>query len=819
MNYFQWLNALLCGLKRIFIRLLHRLPTYGYWGLKMSIKLPKALPWRMKILTLFLSLLLASYGFWKTWTQGFSWVVSALGSSLSYLNPLKLIHEIPDYWASQNDDAFLRISLEVPDLEAYIVDIDLASLLNLGETGDAVRLELLIPLDLPYATSQSVVSFEHIGNFERFYSLSSAEIITPEGLLLTGGLMALSVIMFYYFTYPGEGPTPSSPALEALALESLSDEAPVIALTLELSDQAPLLAIPYLSGLPLLSLFLVSWKRFIAWSIIPLIAFICLVNGWPAFEGLEEGIDSLVRYGVPALKSIKIYSHCHEPQVQAQILADTQGTSGVFAIVDKATGDYAILGAVALPAVLSKEYFNAAYCQQKALQTQPNSIWRHLAQKGWTHFDFYLLETVQSHVLVTKIQANHAQYIPLLDSYRWEWDADKKAYRVIHLSKDPDRFYHRPVVQPQPAQPSIVAKPVISNAVIDQSVKSDPIIPNPISAPVSPKVLDHAKTAPSIAPVGSNPSKLVVNAVKHPPVAPIKSPQAKPPCVVTEKPKGLPISSKTRTPVKTYRYLDQKRNQSTLLAENKHKCGVYRWINIVNRHSYVGASNDLSARFTAYLSLPWLKKSPLTLSKALVRYGWRNFELEIIAYCSPNTLAETERFYFDQYQPEYNQKGQKPKAQSQAKPKAQSTPVIQPIVVPILAQPVVASAPVIKAKVARPAPLVKQSPKPIVLVPQTPQPQPVIPLTKEKVSKTTAKKWTHSEATLSRMRAAQSHRSHQPVAGIKVQVLDLITQETCIYNSLSEAASALEMSISTLSRRIKLTIMKPYHKRYVITKV
>jgi len=44
----------------------------------------------------------------------------------------------------------------------------------------------------------------------------------------------------------------------------------------------------------------------------------------------------------------------------------------------------------------------------------------------------------------------------------------------------------------------------------------------------------------------------------------------------------------------------------------------------------------------------------MPISRALLKYGYSNFKLEILEYCEPSNCLEREQFYFDLLQPEYN---------------------------------------------------------------------------------------------------------------------------------------------------------------------
>lgn len=44
----------------------------------------------------------------------------------------------------------------------------------------------------------------------------------------------------------------------------------------------------------------------------------------------------------------------------------------------------------------------------------------------------------------------------------------------------------------------------------------------------------------------------------------------------------------------------------------------------------------------------------MPIYKALLKYGYAEFRLEILEYCSTEKLIQTEQFYFDKFNPEYN---------------------------------------------------------------------------------------------------------------------------------------------------------------------
>jgi group I intron endonuclease len=98
-------------------------------------------------------------------------------------------------------------------------------------------------------------------------------------------------------------------------------------------------------------------------------------------------------------------------------------------------------------------------------------------------------------------------------------------------------------------------------------------------------------------------------------------------------------------------------NKFIIYKENRNKSGIYRWINKINGKSYVGSSIDLAGRLSIYYSLSSLKregKGSIIIRRALLKYGYYNFSLEILEYCEIDVLIAREQYYIDLLKPEYN---------------------------------------------------------------------------------------------------------------------------------------------------------------------
>ena len=115
---------------------------------------------------------------------------------------------------------------------------------------------------------------------------------------------------------------------------------------------------------------------------------------------------------------------------------------------------------------------------------------------------------------------------------------------------------------------------------------------------------------------------------------------------------GKPNELRSVFPVIKYDNADIQKLQA--IKENKGKSGVYRWTNKVNGKSYVGSSINLVKRFTNYYSFNYISKSKMSISKALIKYGYSNFTLEILEFCDPSDAIVIEQHYIDILKPEYN---------------------------------------------------------------------------------------------------------------------------------------------------------------------
>lgn len=91
-----------------------------------------------------------------------------------------------------------------------------------------------------------------------------------------------------------------------------------------------------------------------------------------------------------------------------------------------------------------------------------------------------------------------------------------------------------------------------------------------------------------------------------------------------------------------------------VVQDNKGKSGIYRITNLTNNKTYIGSSVDLKRRFTCYYSFKHIERwKTSTICKALIKYGYSGFKLEILEYCAPKVYWKR-TVLFRYLNPEYN---------------------------------------------------------------------------------------------------------------------------------------------------------------------
>lgn len=100
-------------------------------------------------------------------------------------------------------------------------------------------------------------------------------------------------------------------------------------------------------------------------------------------------------------------------------------------------------------------------------------------------------------------------------------------------------------------------------------------------------------------------------------------------------------------PIRSYLNADTQKRQ--ICKDNRRKIDIYRWTNIISGKSYVGSSVNLSIRFRYYFNINYLKreikKNNSKIYRALLKYGYSGFRLNILKYCDITIIIEKEQYY------------------------------------------------------------------------------------------------------------------------------------------------------------------------------
>lgn len=104
-------------------------------------------------------------------------------------------------------------------------------------------------------------------------------------------------------------------------------------------------------------------------------------------------------------------------------------------------------------------------------------------------------------------------------------------------------------------------------------------------------------------------------------------------------------------------YTDLDSNKNKIIKENNSKSGIYLISNIITSDTYVGSSVNLGRRFKSYFTFSHISKpvrSNTIIHRAILKYGYAHFQLEILEYCEHDSVLKREQYYLDLLKPTYN---------------------------------------------------------------------------------------------------------------------------------------------------------------------
>jgi len=112
------------------------------------------------------------------------------------------------------------------------------------------------------------------------------------------------------------------------------------------------------------------------------------------------------------------------------------------------------------------------------------------------------------------------------------------------------------------------------------------------------------------------------------------------------------LSKLNQTPIKSYN--NAAKLKSLIFKDNIGKCFIYRWTNKINGKTYIGRTANAKSRLTTYFKESGLKARNMPIYKALLKYGHSQFIFDIIEYCNPEDIVQREQFYLDNFDFDYN---------------------------------------------------------------------------------------------------------------------------------------------------------------------
>lgn len=103
------------------------------------------------------------------------------------------------------------------------------------------------------------------------------------------------------------------------------------------------------------------------------------------------------------------------------------------------------------------------------------------------------------------------------------------------------------------------------------------------------------------------------------------------------------------------KYLDPVAQKAEIFKENTGKSGIYLFTNKVNGKNYIGSAKNLRKRLMEYFNSKYLeRKNYMYICRSILKHGLCNFSLSILEYCDLSQCTDRESFYISSLNPEYN---------------------------------------------------------------------------------------------------------------------------------------------------------------------
>jgi group I intron endonuclease len=228
-------------------------------------------------------------------------------------------------------------------------------------------------------------------------------------------------------------------------------------------------------------------------------------------------------------------------------------------------------------------------------------------------------------------------------------------------------------------------------------------------------------------------------------------------------------------------------DKATILKENQQKSGIYIFTNLINGNRYIGSAQDLSVRLYFYFSATKmnsaLKQGKSYICSSILKNGLENFSIKILEYCKIEDLLKREKYYIDYLESEFNI-------------------IKDPTLPPMLGRSHLeeSKTKMSDAKKGENNPNYGQNHSDET----------------KKIMSDAAKKIDHS----GRFKPGQPRVEGSGKPSQQIEVTDIKNNTTTSFNSMSEAARALNLpSYKEISDYIKNNQQKPYKGRYTFHRI
>lgn len=102
-------------------------------------------------------------------------------------------------------------------------------------------------------------------------------------------------------------------------------------------------------------------------------------------------------------------------------------------------------------------------------------------------------------------------------------------------------------------------------------------------------------------------------------------------------------------------YLNIDVQKQQILNENKDKAGIYLFTHKETGKEYIGSSFNLRRRFMEYFNPNYLERAKyMFICRAILKHGISSFSLAVLEYCEPEQCIDRENFYLSLFKSKYN---------------------------------------------------------------------------------------------------------------------------------------------------------------------